>query len=98
MPVYAIGQSTIVDTDAMQEYLDRVGATIPEGVRLLASDDAPEVVEGDGQALRTVIVEFPGRDVFDTWYHSDEYKPLAELRMKAAPGTFMLVEGITPDA
>ncbi|MGI9659396.1 MAG: DUF1330 domain-containing protein [Gaiellaceae bacterium] len=98
MPVYAIGQSTIVDPEAMQEYLDRVGATIPDGVSLLASDETPEVVEGDGSALRTVIVEFPDRDVFDTWHNSDEYKPLAELRMAAAPGTFILVEGVTPDA
>ncbi len=98
MTVYAIAQSTIVDHEAMQEYLDRVGATVPDGVSLIAEDDAPEVIEGDGPALRTVIVEFPDRDVFDSWYQSDEYQELAELRMGAAPGTFILVEGVTPDA
>ena len=50
MPVYAIAQNTVVDEQGMQEYLDRVGATIPAGVSLLASDDSPEVVEGDGPA------------------------------------------------
>ena len=97
MTVYGIAQSTIVDPEGMQEYLDRVGATVPEGVSLIASDDNPEVVEGEGPALRTVIVEFPDRDVFDAWYQSEEYQELAEIRMAAAPGTFILVEGVTPD-
>jgi uncharacterized protein (DUF1330 family) len=95
MAVYAIVQNTVVDPDLMQEYLDRVGATVPEGVSTLASDEAPEIIEGEGQSLRTVIVEFPDRDVFDAWYESEEYQPLAEMRMNAAPGTMILVEGLT---
>ena len=82
-----------VDQQKMEEYLSRVGATIPEGVNLLASDDTPELIEGDGQALRTVIVEFPDRDVFDGWYNSPEYKELTVIRKAAAPGTMILVEG-----
>lgn len=97
MTVYAISQNTIVDPEAMQEYLDRVGATVPAGVSLIAQDETPEVIEGEGPALRTVIVEFPDRDVFDEWYHSDEYQELAALRMSAAPGTFILVEGLAHD-
>lgn len=97
MAVYAIVQNTVVDPDLMQEYLDRVGATIPDGVGVVASDEAPEVIEGEAQSLRTIIVEFPDRDVFDAWYQSDDYQPLAEMRMKAAPGTMILVEGV-PDA
>ena len=98
MAVYGIVQNTVVDPDLMQEYLDRVGATVPEGVSVIASDDVPEVIEGEGPALRTVIVEFPDRDVFDAWYQSEEYEELARIRMEAAPGTFVLVEGVTPDA
>ena len=98
MPVYAIAQNTVTDPDRMQEYLDRVGPTVPEGVRMLASDEHPEVVEGDGPAIRTVLLEFPDRDAFDAWYQSDEYQELAAIRMAAAPGTFILVEGVTADA
>jgi len=94
MPVYLIVQNTVVDQQKMEEYLSRVGATIPEGVKLLASDETPELVEGDGQALRTVIAEFPNRDVFDGWYNSADYKELTELRKAAAPGTAILVEGM----
>lgn len=94
MPVYMIVQNTVVDQQKMEEYLSRVGATIPEGVNLLASDETPELLEGDGQALRMVIAEFPNRDVFDGWYNSAEYKELTEIRKAAAPGTVMLVEGM----
>lgn len=94
MPVYAVVQSTVVDQQKMEEYLSRVGPTIPEGVNLLASDETPELIEGDGRALRTVIVEFPNRDVFDGWYNSAEYKELTEIRKAAAPGTMILVEGM----
>ena len=57
MPVYAIAQSTVVDREKMDEYLSKVGATIPDGVKLLPSDDTPELIEGEGQPLRTVLVE-----------------------------------------
>jgi uncharacterized protein (DUF1330 family) len=93
MPVYAIAQSTVVDQQKMDEYLSKVGATIPDRVKLLASDDTPELIEGEGQPLRTVLVEFPDRDVFDAWYQSPEYRELTKIRMAAAPGTFILVEG-----
>lgn len=98
MPIYVIAQNTVTDHEKMQEYLDRVGATVPDNVSLLASDDNPEVIEGEGPAIRTVLMEFPDRDVFDAWYESDEYKPLAEMRMAAAPGTLIVVEGFNPDA
>ena len=94
MTLYAISQTTITDPQKMQEYLDRVGPTIPEGVKLLASDETPRVIEGKDLAPRTVLLEFPSRDVFENWYHSPEYQELANLRMSAAPGTFILIEGV----
>lgn len=94
MPVYAIVQNTVIDKQKMDEYLGRVGPTLPSDVKLLASDETPELIEGEGQALRTVLVEFPNREVFDAWYNSPEYKELAAMRMEAAPGTAILVEGM----
>ncbi len=41
-----------------------------------------------------VIIEFPDMDAVERWYKSDDYKPLLEMRLGAARGNFIAVNGI----
>jgi uncharacterized protein (DUF1330 family) len=40
-----------------------------------------------------VVLEFPSLDAAKSFYHSDQYKPLLEMRMKAGQSKLVLVEG-----
>lgn len=95
MTVYAIAQSRITDPQQMQVYIEAATPTLdPYGGRLLALDEAPQVIEGEITTPRTVIVCFDSADEFHTWYRSPEYQAAKRLREHALVGTFILVAGL----
>lgn len=55
-------------------------------------------MEGTIDHPRTVVLEFPSREVFRTWYDSPEYQAILPLRLESAPGTLLLAEGFPPAA
>lgn len=94
MTVYAIAQGRIADRKAMNAYVAAAGPTLDRyGVKCLALDEAPEIVEGEVPFPRTVILEFESTDAFRRWYDSDEYRAARKIRECAAVGTFILVQG-----
>ena len=62
--------------------------------RILAVDEAPEVVEGDWPYTRTVLVEFPSREEAHAWFGSDDYQALAAYRHEAAQSDIAFIQGI----
>ena len=94
MPVYAIVQGKIEDQEKLEQYAAKAGPTVSahQG-RLVAYDEAPVVVEGKMPLPRTVVIEFPSMKEFRAWYDSPEYQKILPLRLKGAPGTFIVVEG-----
>ena len=47
-----------------------------------------------GRASRLVILEFESVEQAKRWYHSDEYAPLKDIRLKATISQAVLVQGI----
>ena len=64
------------------------------GGRVLGFDESPEVVEGEVEHPRTVILEFASREAFRAWYDSDAYQAILPLRIKSAPGSLIVVSGL----
>ena len=64
--------------------------------KLLAVDEEPTVKEGDWPYTRTVLIEFPDAEVFDTWFNSPEYQTLAEHRHAASTGSIAVIKRFTP--
>ena len=97
MPVYVVSQGRIENRKLLDEYVAKALPTIQShGGRVVAFDEAPEVVEGTIDHPRTVILEFASREAFRTWYDSPEYQSVLPLRLESAPGTLILVEGLAP--
>jgi uncharacterized protein (DUF1330 family) len=95
MSVYVVAQGRIENRKMLDEYGARALATIEaSGGRLVAFDESPEVVEGKIDHPRTVIIEFPSREAFHAWYDSPEYQAVLPLRLRSAPGTLIVVEGL----
>ena len=95
MPVYAIAQGRIENREMLDRYVAKVIPTIESGGgRILGFDESPEVVEGEVAYPRTVILEFPSREVFRAWYDSAEYQAILPLRLDSTPGTLIVINGL----
>jgi uncharacterized protein (DUF1330 family) len=66
------------------------------GGRYLVRSGAVEVLEGDGQALRQVILEFPDMASLKGFYDSPGYTAARAIRKKASSGTLVAIEGFLP--
>jgi len=63
------------------------------GGRYLVRGGPTEVVEGDWQPHRVVVVEFDDLDAARRWYDSPEYTKARQIRQASATSSIILVEG-----
>lgn len=97
MPVYAVVHGRVEDRAKLDEYVRKIPPTFAGyKLRILAVDEAPEVIEGEVDYPRTVVIEFESKEAFHKWYQSPEYQKILPLRLDAGPGTFVLAEGFAP--
>lgn len=95
MPVYVIAQGRIENREMLDQYVAKALPTIQSGGgRVVAFDETPQIVEGEIEHPRTVILEFESQDAFRAWYDSAEYQAALPLRLESAPGSLILVNGL----
>ena len=99
MPAYLIAHIEITDPTAYEEYRKRVPPVVTaHGGRFLARGGAVTVLEGNWQPKRLVVIEFPDMAALKAFYESPAYRPLIELRNRAAKGSLVAIEGVAPPA
>lgn len=98
MPAYVIANIEVDDLERyMAEYGPPAGANVAlHGGRFLTRGGQSEVLEGDGLAGRIVIIEFDSYEAASAWYHSDDYAPLREIRLRYARSELAIVDGVPP--
>jgi uncharacterized protein (DUF1330 family) len=96
MPAYVIADVRDArDQDALVEY--RRGNTesvARHGGRFVTRGGAMEVLEGDWDTRRIVVIEFPDMAAAHEWYESEDYAPLKALRQSASDTNIILVGGV----
>jgi uncharacterized protein (DUF1330 family) len=95
MAAYVIAVVTDAwDQAKLIEYRERnTGVVAEHGGRFVARGGTQEVLEGEWNPLRLVIIEFPDMEAARGWYESDAYAPLRELRQGASTTDIVVVEG-----
>jgi uncharacterized protein (DUF1330 family) len=94
MPAYFVAQLDIHDPQEYARYLEGTDSPLAAaGARVLAVDEAPEVLEGEWPYGRTVLIEFPSMGHLRAWYASPEYREIARHRHAAATGNAVAVHG-----
>jgi len=90
----------IVDVDVQdqeryaKDYLPGVPATVQQfGGRFLVRGGKFEILEGEWQPRRLVVLEFPDAEKAKAWWSSEEYGPLKTIRQETAKTNMVLVEG-----
>jgi len=95
MAAYVFANVEITDHTGFEDYRQQVLPTLANyGGRFLVRGGAAAVLEGSWVPKRTVILEFPDMAKLKAWYHSEEYKPLLELRQRTAISTLIAIEGV----
>jgi uncharacterized protein (DUF1330 family) len=95
MATYLIANVRVTDPDRYPEYSSQVLPTVERyGGRYLARGGEVEVLEGDWEPQRLVILEFESMERLRQFYDSPEYAPLKQLRREVADSQLVVVEGL----
>ena len=96
MPAYVIVETDIHDPDQYERYKEAApGAVAACGGRFLVRGGELEVLEGDWEPKRVVLLEFEDLDAAKRFYASDGYQAAIRLREGAANLNMVAVQGVT---
>lgn len=95
MPVYMIAEvRNPTDLAKLDEYRrDNTEVVARHGGRFLVRGGDVEVIEGDWDPQRIVVMEFPDRAAARAWYEDPDYQRLKALRQSASDTDLIQVEG-----
>ena len=95
MSAYVIVDIEIHNPSVYDEYRKVVGPTLTQyGGKFVVRGGKIDVLEGNWNPKRIVILEFENAARAREWYDSEEYRAPKQIRMKASKGNLVLVEGV----
>jgi uncharacterized protein (DUF1330 family) len=84
----------VVDEAKMAEYRAKVFSNVESfGGKYRIVGGAQHVLEGDWNLSFPVVIEFENKQAALNWYESPEYAELKRLRLEAARGNGILIDG-----
>lgn len=94
-PVFLITDTRVINAAKYHDYHQALLKVLLEhGGRILASDQAPQVVEGDWRPTNMMIVEFAGIEAVRACHASDACQAALALSHNCAMVDMVLVEGL----
>lgn len=94
MAAYLIARVEVTDWSRYREYTKATPAAIARyGGKFIVRGGEVVTLEGEPESRRLVIIEFPSLEQAKAFYHSPEYSGVKSLRVGAAVGQFLAVEG-----
>ncbi len=94
MAAYIIVQIEVQDPDVYEEYKKQVVPTTVEyGGEYLVRGGAQDVLEGEWNWPRTVVIRFPSMEKAKAWHSCAAYEGPKALRQSASVGNMIVVEG-----
>ena len=95
MSVYFIASLKIKDEAGYQDYCQAMhGDMASFSGKYLALDSQPEVLEGQWNYTRCVLIEFESEAALRHWYDSPEYQAIIDLRKNSTDGDIIIAHGV----
>ena len=93
-PVLLVAQINIADRDEYRQYEAGFGEIFRkyEG-KSAGFSESPEILEGEWDYTRTVVIRFESREAAHAWYYSPEYQELAKHRWAGSEANIVLIDG-----
>lgn len=95
MKYYAVAEMNITSVRWIPAYVRNVTKMVEKyGGRYLSRTPNIEKIEGE-RALPQLflLIEWPSKEAYYTFFNSEEYKPFLESRLKGSNGEFILIPG-----
>ena len=94
MAAYIIVEVETIDEALMTEYRKHTPEAVARfGGKFIVRGGTCKTLEGDWTPPRVVVLEFPTLARAEEFYHSDHYKPILAMRLKAGKSRAILVDG-----
>jgi uncharacterized protein (DUF1330 family) len=94
MAAYLIVEIEITDPVGYEEYKKLAGATVEKyGGGYLVRGGKTEMLEGDWNPKRIVVLKFESAARAKEWLNSEEYREPRKMRHRTAKTNMILVEG-----
>src|SRR6266487_3270251 len=95
MSAYVIVEIDILDPAGYEEYKNLAGATVEKyGGKYIVRGGKTEVLEGDWQPKRIVVLQFESMRRAREWLNCEEYREPRKMRHRTAKTKMILVEGV----
>ena len=99
--VYLVAHLAVKDLD---DFIQRYGVGVltqfqEVGAEIIAASE-PQLLEGNEDVNRTVIIRFPNAGIANKWYFSEEYQQLKDIRVNelTTSGSAVFVEAFDPSS
>ncbi|HEY8835933.1 MAG TPA: DUF1330 domain-containing protein [Chthoniobacterales bacterium] len=94
MSAFVIVEIDVHDPIGYEEYKKRASATVEaHGGKYIVRGGKTEVLEGDWQPKRVVVLEFDSMDRAKEWLNCEEYREPRKMRHATARTNMIAVEG-----
>ena len=94
MSAYVIVEIEIIDPAGYEEYRKSAGATVAQyGGKYIVRGGKTEVLEGDWQPKRIIVLQFESMERAKDWLNSEEYREPRKMRHHTAKTKMIVVEG-----
>ena len=95
MSAYVIVEIDVHDPVGYEEYKKQAAATVhAHGGKYIVRGGKTEVLEGDWQPKRIVVLEFESMERAEDWLNCEEYREPRKIRHATAKTNMILVEGV----
>jgi len=92
---YIIVEIDVQDPVGYEDYKKLAGPTVEaHGGKYIVRGGKTEVLEGDWQPKRIVVLEFFSMDAAREWLNCEEYREPRKMRHRTARTNMILVEGV----
>ena len=100
MAAYFIFNHKVLDSETLNnDYLPKAVETLkPYEPEILVVDQNAELVEGQTEDNRMVILKFKSREEARKWYDSPEYQAIIDLRLNSVDGRAVLCDEFDPSS
>ncbi len=83
MSAYLLANVDVSNPEAYQEYIRQNSAVVQQyGGKFVVRGAKVDVLEGEWEAHRVVLIEFPDGDAVRAWYNSPEYRAIRRIRQE----------------
>ncbi len=91
---FVIFNIDVTNPEDYNEYITKVKPIVEKfGGEYAVRGGTNQVVEGNWQYSRTIVLKFPSYEKALEWYNSEEYQPIKQIRLDNAISNGIIIQG-----